>query len=184
MRKQLALTGLVAAGVVAWALFTSAAAAPAIRFVNIAAPAFVARDYSVHNDGTAVCGAAVAHNGDGENRGDLDNAEGSYVAPVSLPGGASVRSLSVFVNDNDAAADVHAYLVRKRIADGLDPKDLGYKVMAHVQSTGAVNNVMRRFSDRTVAGATVDNTRFVYYVELVVCPVTEPFAVRIAYTGS
>jgi hypothetical protein len=182
MRKHLAITGTVAAvGVLVWVLLANAARTTPTKFINIAAPAFVPRDYSVHNNGSAVCGNAVAHNGDGENRGDLDNAEGSYIAPVSLPGGTRVRSLSVFVNDNDGAADVHAYLVRKRIAHGLNPKDLGYTVMARAQSSGAVNNVMRRFADRSVVAANVDNTRFMYYVELVVCPVTEPFAVRITY---
>jgi hypothetical protein len=29
--------------------------------------------------------------------------------------------------------------------------------------------------------AVVDNSRYEYYAELVVCPVTEPFAVRIGY---
>jgi hypothetical protein len=39
---------------------------------------------------------------------------------------------------------------------------------------------MRAFADTTIARPTIDNTDFMYYVELVGCPVTEPFAVRIA----
>lgn len=54
--------------------------------------------------------------------------------------------------------------------------------MAHAKSHGAVNNVMRKFTDSSVFRARIDNRRYMYYVELVVCPVTEPFAVRIAYT--
>ncbi len=181
MIKRLALVGAVGAlGVLAWSLLATAASTKAI---NLAAASFVARDYSVHNSVTTpVCGSQVTHNGDGENRGDLDNAEGSYLAPVALPGGARVKSLSVFVNDFDGGADTHAYLIRKRIASGLAPKDLGYGVMAHAQSSGAVNNVMRKFTDSTIAGPKIDYTLYMYYVELVVCPVTEPFAVRITYT--
>jgi hypothetical protein len=181
MLKRLALLGAVGAiGVLAWSLLATAAST---KSLNIATAAFVARDYSVHNSvGTPICGTQVTHNGDGENLGDLDNAEGSYLAPVALPGGAKVKSLSVFVNDNDGGADTHAYLVRKRIAGGLDPKGLGYGVMAHAKSAGAVNNIMRKFTDSTISGAKIDYTRYMYYVELVVCPVTEPFAVRITYT--
>jgi hypothetical protein len=152
--------------------------------VNIAAPAFVPRDYSVHNHGTSVCGSFVAHNGEGgENGGDLDNGAGSYLAYLRLPQGVTVRNFSLFANDNDDANDVHAYLIRKKIANNLTPKSLGYKVMATASSSGAVNDVMRQFTDSSVGGAVIDNTTYMYQVELVVCPVTEPFAVRISYTG-
>jgi hypothetical protein len=184
MIKRLALIAVAAAvGVLVWSLFATAAARKATKGLNIAAPTFVARDYSDHNEAeSSACGTFTAHNGDGENLGDLDNAEGSYFAPVSLPGGATVRGLSVLVNDNDGAADTHAYLIRKRIGAGITPKDKGYRVMAHAQSSGAVNNVIRKFTDSTVVGAKLDYTLYMYYVELVVCPVTEPFAVRITYT--
>jgi hypothetical protein len=55
--------------------------------------------------------------------------------------------------------------------------------MATASSSGAVNDVMRQFTDSSVGGAVIDNTTYMYQVELVVCPVTEPFAVRISYTG-
>jgi hypothetical protein len=155
-----------------------------LQRVNIAAPAFVPRDYSVHNHGTSVCGSFVAHNGEGgENGGDLDNGAGSYLAYLRLPQGVTVRNFSLFANDNDDANDVHAYLIRKKIANNLTPKSLGYKVMATASSSGAVNDVMRQFTDSSVGGAVIDNTTYMYQVELVVCPVTEPFAVRISYTG-
>ena len=102
---------------------------------------------------------------------------------MRFPQGVKVTWLNLFVNDNDGDNDVHAYLIRKRIAAGLDPKDLGYKVMAKAESQGAENNVMRRFSDATIKKATIDNSKYMYYVELVVCPVTEPSAVQIVHTS-
>jgi hypothetical protein len=155
-----------------------------LQRVNIAAPAFVPRDYSVHNHGTSVCGSFVAHNGEGgENGGDLDNGAGSYLAFLRLPQGVRIRSFSLFANDFDDANDVHAYLIRKKIANNLAPKSAGYKVMATASSSGAVNNVMRQFTDSSVTGAVIDNATYMYQIELVVCPVTEPFGVRITYTG-
>jgi hypothetical protein len=157
-----------------------------LQHVNIAAPAFVARDYSVHNhNGLSVCGSFVAHNGEGgENGGDLDNGGGSYLAYLRLPQGATVRSFSLLANDFDNANDVHAYLIRKKIANNLTPKSLGYKAMASASSSGAVNDVMREFTDSSVTGSVIDNATYMYQIELVVCPVTEPFAVRITYTGT
>jgi hypothetical protein len=156
-----------------------------LQRVNIAAPTFVPRDYSVHNrQGASVCGSFVAHNGEGgENGGDLDNGAGSYLAFLRLPQGVRIRSFSLFANDFDDANDVHAYLIRKKIANNLAPKSAGYKVMATASSSGAVNNVMRQFTDSSVTGAVIDNATYMYQIELVVCPVTEPFGVRITYTG-
>ena len=166
--------------------FGSSSGRATLQHVNIAAPAFVPRDYSVHNrNGASVCGSFVAHNGEGgENGGDLDNGGGSYLAYLRLPQGATVRSFSLFANDFDDANDVHAYLIRKKIANNLAPKTLGYKVMATASSSGAVNDVMREFTDPSVAGAAIDNATYMYQIELVVCPITEPFAVRITYTGT
>ena len=81
-----------------------------LQRINIAAPTFVPRDYSVHNhQGSSVCGSFVAHNGEGgENGGDLDNGGGSYLAFLRLPQGVTVRSFSLFANDFDDANDVHA----------------------------------------------------------------------------
>jgi hypothetical protein len=156
-----------------------------LQRINIAAPTFVPRDYSVHNhQGSSVCGSFVAHNGEGgENGGDLDNGGGSYLAFLRLPQGVTVRSFSLFANDFDNANDVHAYLIQKKIANNLTPKSLGYKVMATASSSGAVNDVMRQFTASSVTGAVIDNATYMYQIELVVCPVTEPFAVRITYTG-
>ena len=53
--------------------------------------------------------------------------------------------------------------------------------MASIASNGAVLNTMREFTTSTINNATIDNTRFDYYVEMVNCAVTEPFAVRISY---
>jgi hypothetical protein len=184
MIKRLAFAGtIVAAGVLAWTLLATAAPAKPVRTLTIPALAFVAVDESNHNNsGTQACGTQVAHNGHGVNLGQLDNAEGSFMAAVSLPNGAKVKSLQVFVADNDGDNGTHAYLMRKRIENGLDPKGAGHTEMAHAHSSGAVLNTMRRFTDSTVTGAAVANGRYMYFVELVVCPVTEPFAVRVTYT--
>jgi hypothetical protein len=63
----------------------------------------------------------------------------------------------------------------------LDPQFQGYKVMAQTRSTDAVNGVMRKFSDGSVQGAVVDNSRYFYFLEMVVCDAIEPFAVRVVF---
>jgi hypothetical protein len=73
------------------------------------------------------------------------------------------------------------FLVRKRIQAGLSPQFTGYGVMARTQSQGAVMNTMRRFTTTAVDGATIDNTRFFYFLELVNCATVEPFDVQVVY---
>jgi hypothetical protein len=86
------------------------------------------------------------------------------------------------VNDNDNDFDSHAYLIRKRITSGLSPAKSGYLVMAAIHSSGAVLDTLRRFGTASIKDATIDNTRFMYYVELVNCATTvEPFAIQIVY---
>jgi predicted glycosyltransferase len=101
---------------------------------------------------------------------------------VRLPQGATVSRLSVYGNDNDGDIDIHAYLIRKLIVDGTTPKETGYTVMASASSSGAVNGVIREFDDTTINRPIVDNTRFMYYAELVVCGAVEPFMVQVAYS--
>lgn len=101
---------------------------------------------------------------------------------MRLPQGVRVTELSLFVNDNDGDADVYVYLVRKKIADNLSPAVEGYRVMAQANSSGAVANTMRRFSDDTVRAATVNNALFGYYVELVDCGIPEPFTAQVAFS--
>lgn len=182
--------GLVTVGTLV-TLASPAATGAKLRYVNLEVPAFAAREYSVHNSqggGENACVDPAAgpvfvplQNG-GENRGDLDNGEGSYLASLQLPQGMKMTAFSLFANDNDTDADVHAFLLRKRLLDGLSPAAGGYRVMAEAHSSDAVN-AMRQFTDDTVSGPKVNNAKFGYYVEVVDCGVPEPYAVQVAYSG-
>lgn len=148
--------------------------------VNFAAPTFTPVVSSTHNDGDQVCGAFVASQPPDENRGDLNAKLGSFLTNVRLPDGVEVRRLTLFANDF-SDQNAHVYLVRKRIENGLDPQFAGYQVMAKTNTSGAENGVMRKFTDDSVVGATIDNDRFYYFLELVVCDAIEPFAVQVGY---
>jgi len=177
--------GLVAAGVLGWAVIShvTAARTVVVHVQNYAAATFSPVQESTHNNnGDSVCAAFVASQPGSENKGDLNAMKGSFLENVALPQGATVKQLTLFVNDNDGDDGAHVFLVRKAIKNGLSPQFNGYAVMGSTQSQGAVNNTMRRFSDKTIAGAKVDNTRFYYYLELVNCATVEPFDVQVAYT--
>jgi hypothetical protein len=106
------------------------------------------------------------------------------MAPVQLPGGATVNSLSLFALDNDADTNVHAYLVRKRLSDGLGFTQ-GYTVMAHAASSGAKDNTMEKYTDSTVTATTIDVQSYAYFVEYVDCSAgsgTAGIGVQIKYT--
>jgi hypothetical protein len=169
-------------GTLAAASIGGSPAAVADPHLTIAASAFVPVAESTHNNaGSSICGTFVPSEPGAENKGDLNAKRGSFLAPVELPDGATASDLTVFANDNDGDGDVHAFLVRKLLKDGLSPQFNGYRVMAKAASNGAVLNTMRAFTDPTVNVPTIDNARFEYYVEMVNCAVTEPFAVQIGY---
>jgi hypothetical protein len=175
---------LLAASLVA---ATSGLAAPAafaatIQYTNISAPSFVGKNSSLHNDGVApdACAAQVALDVGQENRGDLQNAKGSFIANVVLPQGSTVTKFTLFANDADADINTTAYLMRKRIAGGLTPAKSNVGVMAVAATSGAVTDTMRAFSDTTIVTPQVVNTVNQYFVELVNCGTTvEPFSVQI-----
>ena len=176
---------LLAAGILGWIIASrgSAAGTTAVHVQNYAAATFAPVEESTHNNmGTSACAAFVPSQQGSENKGDLNAKKGSFLENVALPQGATVKQLTLFVNDNDGDDGTHVFLVRKQIQAGLSPQFNGYQVMASTQSTGAVLNTMRKFSDRTIAGAKVDNTRFFYYLELVNCATVEPFDVQVTYT--
>jgi hypothetical protein len=152
-----------------------------VHYVNLAAPSFMGHDGSVHNGN--VCGAPVPLQIGTENRGDLNNGKGSFIQFVTFPQGVTIHAFRLYANDNDNQVDSYAYLIRKKITPGLSPAKAGYVVMATVHTAGAVNDVLRRFETKSISRAVVDNTRFMYYVELVNCATTvEPFAVQILYS--
>lgn len=154
---------------------------PGLKHESFAAPAFVPVESSTHNNNAAsACGAFVASQKGDENRGDLNARTGSFLANVRLPHGVSVKRLTMYANDF-SADDAHVYLVRKRIQGGLDPQFKGYKAVANTKTSGAANGVMRKFTDTTVKPQRIDNERFYYFLELVVCDAIEPFAVQVSH---
>ena len=177
--------GLTAIAILGWAVIShvTAAGTVVVHAQNYSVATFTPVEESTHNNsGNSVCAAFVPSQQGSENKGDLNAKKGSFLENVSLPQGATVRQLSLFVNDNDGDDGTHVFLVRKEIKGGLAPQFAGYRVMAATQSEGAVLNTMRKFSDNTIAGGTVNNIRFEYYIELVNCATVEPFDVQIAYT--
>ena len=195
-KRILIAVNLALATALVWSLLgqSGASGASGTRFLNLAAVGFTPLNYSTHNSNSTVCAAyqpqrnhvADQHDFNGENRGQLDNASGSFVHDIAPGQGVKVKSFSLFVHDADGDNNTYAYLVRHRIAPTPFPKAHGYSVMASVHSKGADNqNLLKKYSTTNITAATVDQTRFVYFVELVNCGASgnpEPFAVQIAYT--
>jgi hypothetical protein len=157
-------------------------AAATIQYTNIAAPSFVGKNKSYHNDGVApdACAAQVALEIGDENRGDLQNAAGSFIANVVLPQGATVTRFTLFANDADSDINSAAYLIRKRIVNNLSPAKGGITGMAVAATSGAVTDKLRAFSDTTILSPTIANSEYQYFVELINCGKTvEPFSVQI-----
>jgi hypothetical protein len=183
--RALAVAAFVAVAILGWAIVSQVTAAGTVVVVaqNYAVATFTPLADSTHNhNGNSVCAAFVPSEQGSENKGDLNAKKGSFLENVMLPQGVTVKQLTLFANDNDGDDGTHVFLVRKAIQNGLSPQFNGYGVMAATQSNGAVLNTMRRFTDKTVGGAKVDNTRFYYYLELVNCATVEPFDVQVAYT--
>ncbi len=183
MRTRLSVAlNLVLGAVLAWSLLgASPVTSATLRYQTYGASGFNDLEYSTHDDD---CDPAIppanAKQG-GENMGDLDNAEGSFVQNVSLPQGAVIKRFTLFVNDADMDEDVFAYLIRKRVGNNLSPAFSGYKVLAEVKSSSAVNATMRAFSRNVTQGGRVNNQSFYYFVEMLDCGVPEPFAVQVAF---
>lgn len=174
-------TWIVALSVAA-AAAASGPAAAATQYINLTAPAFAGHNSSFHNDGVApdACEAEAPLDIGEENRGDLQNATGSFIASVVLPESATITRFTLFANDADADINSTAYLMRKLIEDDLSPAKSGIVTMAEASTAGAVIDTMRAFSDNSIQGAKVANSRYVYFVELVNCGTTvEPFAAQI-----
>ncbi len=182
---MLAGFGFVAVAVLAWVIASQVTAAGGVKYQDHALAAFTPVEESTHNNnGDSVCVAGFqASQPPSENKGDLNAKKGSFLNPVQLAQGAKVKQLTLFVNDNDGDDGAHVFLIRKRIERGLSPQFKGYTVMAHAQSQGAVLNTMRKFTDATIKGATVDNSRYYYYLELVNCATVEPFAAQIGFVN-
>jgi hypothetical protein len=177
--------GVVVTGAVGVVLISQVTAAGGGTVLNFPVAAFTPVEESTHNNnGSSVCsnGVFVPSQQGSENKGDLNAKRGSFLERVPVPQGVTVKSLTLFANDNDGDDGTHVFLVRKLVQRGLSPQFNGYKVMAATQSQGAVVNTMRKFTDSSVSGSRVDNSRFFYFLELVNCAVVEPFDVQVTYT--
>jgi hypothetical protein len=173
-----------AIGIAGAVVISQVTAAGGATVVDFPVAAFTSLEDSTHNNnGNSVCqnGVFVPSEQGSENKGDLNARKGSFLERVQLPQGVTVRSLTVFVNDNDGDDGAHVFLVRKLVQRGLSPQFKGYQVMASTQSQGAVLNTMRKFTDNSISGARVDNARFFYFLELVNCATVEPFDVQVSY---
>jgi hypothetical protein len=174
-----ALFAAIGGGTLAAANVGGSSRPAATRYLSISAPTFVPVAASTHNKpGSSVCGSFVSSEQGSENNGALSAAQGSFIAPAELPAGATVQQLSLYANDNDTHGDVYAFLVRRRIADGLSTQVTNYRVMAAAASSGAALETMRKFTDSSVAKPLVNNLGFEYSVEMVSCGGAEPFSVQ------
>lgn len=172
---------LFGAGALAGSGATTTAAATLVSTYPIAT--FTPAAETTHNNqGSSVCGTFQASEPVSENHGDLNAAKGSYLERVGLADGTVVQRLGLYANDFDSDGDIYVFLVRKLLMPGLSPQFNGYHVMGRTNSSDAVLNTMRHFVDRTVGFNKIDNERFEYYLEVVNCAVTEPFAAQIVFT--
>ena len=78
--------------------------------------------------------SGVSNTSNGEVKGQLDNAKGSFETFMRMPNRVTVTRFSLLVNDADMDTDVFAYLIRRDIQNGLN-KDTGYLVMAKTNSS-------------------------------------------------
>lgn len=119
-----------------------------------------------------------------EDQGLLQNAQGSYFAPVVFPqAGTRICRFVMIYRDFDVDANITAKLKRKVIdltASAFAPPVL----MAQVQSAGS-NNAVRRATDTTVTDPVVKPGASFYFVELTVPANTlQVLGVQIVYAPS
>jgi hypothetical protein len=186
MKRWAVLTAVVAVGIL---IGTQGATGATTRTLSFDAAALIAWD----NDSGAQqqptthfknppCADTTIDKADGESNGALLQFRGGMLFPVQLTPGARVTRLKLFAVDQDAAADVFVYLIRKHLQTGV-PKDAGYTVMAQTKSFGNVLTNVRSFSDTTIQNAVADPNNNAYYLELVSCNITvEPIAIQITMT--
>ncbi len=182
--RKLALVPVlvVVSGAAVWVVAGTVAQGATAGSVSIAAATMQPIGATTHNNVTTpACGAPVASTQGSDNFGVLINSQGSALAPISLPQGATVTAFRYTVRDSDADFDTYAYLASKRL--GKYPTELqGYSVLASVHSKSASSRV-RQVVDTSIANALIDNTQFAYYVETVTCASNlEPIGIQVDYT--
>lgn len=186
-KRAVLAANLAIAAVLMWSVLAQTASGVTVGHLDIAAPAFVDRLATEHNDGDSTvpdaCAAQVASTGGEENRGDLNNTTGSFIAPVELPDGATITAFTLLANDGDADFNSAAYLIKRHVVNGLTPASNGYVTAAQAQTSGAVPVTIRAFNAAKISAPVVDNARNAYYVELVNCAGTiEPYSVKVTFT--
>ena len=97
--------------------------------------------------------------------GFLENAQGTWVANVALPGNTVVSSFTLCGQFNEVGSSITATLERIPLtaSSGLPSAT----TMATVQSTGASNQT-QCFNTSSITNATIDNATDQYYVVVVV----------------
>jgi hypothetical protein len=166
-----------------WAVASSTVAAGATTHaLTVPVATFVQLPGSTHNGPSApFCGSQVSPVQGTERNGALVGGAGSYLAALSLPGGATITGLTFALLDNNASSDAAAFILRKNISAGLTV--FGNLVnVAHAQSSGA-SNLVRQFSTTTIHDGLIDDNSYTYYVEVVSCADTiDPIGVQVTYT--
>jgi hypothetical protein len=189
-RRYLVAMCVVLAGALVWVVLGSFSALGGAKqvgkqYLNFAAPAFTPVDESTHNNMAETVCQNFQGRGPGdfadENNADLNAVTGGYLHAVTLPNKARITDLHLFANDNDGDDNAFVFLVRKQMTPNLSPAGSGYEVIAQANSDGAVNNVLRKFSDTTVDNPVVNNRTHYYMLELVNCAVIEPYVVQVGY---
>jgi hypothetical protein len=138
-------------------LLQTASAAPVTgQRVNLSGASFICANQGQ----TGICNAEfdVA-------LGYLSNAQGTWVANVSLPGGTVVAALTLCGQFNEVGSSITATLdsIPLTAATGF-PSAVP---MASIQSSGATNQT-QCFTTKTIANATINNKNNQYYVVVVV----------------
>ena len=90
---------------------------------------------------------------------DSTGGDSSLLAPVLLPDGATIVSISFGLLDEDPGEDLSGWLWRNELDDPTSTQ------LAEATTTGA-SSTIQLLTDTSVEGPTVDNSRFVYWLEV------------------
>lgn len=102
---------------------------------------------------------------------------GTFVAPIALADGSTIRSLSVVGVDNVDPGGIVARVLR---VDRLEFGGTNPQVVAEAASTGT-SAAVGTFATSAVTGGVVDAVRYYYYASVIVSPLTQVFGIRIGY---
>ena len=98
------------------------------------------------------------------------------IAGVHLPDGARATALAAFAIDENATQNFEARLFRRRIGTAL----VDGTEMAFVLSGGS-SAAMQELRDGSLADATIDNSRYIYWVAARLPDATELFGIQVEF---